>query len=558
VGDMTTKHPSRLAASGPADDPDSEQITKEHSDDDGVDDITVDPSSDVTVEASEDVTIEAASRTPHPTLASGGAATPGTVGVSAGQRAPTLLGVPINSLPLPGLTSAATGASSDSDEDATRSISYDEEVTVLAPPAAADPLAMLDALDRPSITDDDEEETKVEPAEAAMKAAESSDDVTTALSAQASLEREKALRRSAPPASSPTSADLEFADPEADDEEEESLDDELDDDDEVISAGGAVEEEEDDDGATDGVATATFMKPADSTGLSGLLNPRRPPTGNPYGRDGFGGRLPTPYPPPQTTIPAPSTSPFASRLGPAPSGSPYAARPTGASIPAIQVPPPSGKATTESDPGFFMKPVSMPAWMLILLVGGGLLAGSAVGSAIGHKSAPPAPTVIVAKPTAPTVAPAPPVVEPVGGSAPAAGAGALPAGAQPNGTEVKPATAGTTTPSEAAATATAKVPAPTAAPTVTDIGTPPSDTTATGDEPLPKLAKKPAAAKPHKVAIVTEPSGDDGAAKSATPKPAVATAKPAAPKPAVAVTPKPAAAKPGKKAAKAWVDPFAN
>src|ERR1051325_4419205 len=75
VGDMTTKHPSRLAASGPADDPDSEQITKEHSDDDGVDDITVDPSSDVTVEASEDVMIEAASRTPHPTLASGGAAT---------------------------------------------------------------------------------------------------------------------------------------------------------------------------------------------------------------------------------------------------------------------------------------------------------------------------------------------------------------------------------------------------------------------------------------------------------------------------------------------------
>ena len=50
-----------------------------------------------------------------------------------------------------------------------------------------------------------------------MKAAESIDDVTTALSAQASLEREKALRRSAP-ALSP-SDDSEFADPEADDDQ---------------------------------------------------------------------------------------------------------------------------------------------------------------------------------------------------------------------------------------------------------------------------------------------------------------------------------------------------
>ena len=60
----------------------------------------------------------------------------------------------------------------------------------------------MDSFDRPSITDDDEEETKVEPAETAMKAAESTDDVTTALSAQASVEREKALRRSAPAVSS--------------------------------------------------------------------------------------------------------------------------------------------------------------------------------------------------------------------------------------------------------------------------------------------------------------------------------------------------------------------
>src|SRR6185369_9516801 len=118
--------------------------------------------------------------------------------------------------------------------------------------------------ERPSVTDDDEEETKVEPAEAAMKAAASIDDVTTALSAQASLEREKALRRSAPSLS--PSDDLEFADPEADDDDDDdSIDDELDDEDEIISAGGAIEEEEDDVGeASDGVATATFMKPADT------------------------------------------------------------------------------------------------------------------------------------------------------------------------------------------------------------------------------------------------------------------------------------------------------
>src|SRR5262245_38883400 len=403
---MTTKPPSRLAASGSADDP-SEQVTKEHNDDDDESGITVDPSEDVTVEATEDVTSES-SHTPQPSFR------PGTVGVSPGQRAPTLLGVPIQSLPLPGVTSSANG-------DATRTIDYNEEITVLAQPAPADPLAALDEAldDRPSITDDDEEETKVEPAETAMKAAASIDDVSTALSAQANLEREKALRRSVPAPS--VNDDLEFADP----EEEESLDDELDDDDEVISAGGAIEEEEDDldDGASDGVATATFMaKSSDTTGLSGLLNPRRPPTG---GRDGFGSRLPTPYPPPQTTIPAPSTSPFASRLGPAPAGSPYARSTTGATT-AIQVPPPSGKATTETEPSFVVQKLTaqlkLPAWMFILWCGAVFILGFGVRPLFSSKGTS-TPTVIVAKPTREPAAPAAavPVVVPVQtGSAPGA------------------------------------------------------------------------------------------------------------------------------------------
>ena len=550
MGEMTTKPPTGLAASGPAEDPEADQITKEHDED--VEDITVDPSSDVTVEASEDVTIEAVSSTPHPTLRGGGTPAP-----LVGQRAPTLLGVPVHSLPLPGVTASGSGAAVE--DDATRSISYDEEITVLAPSASAtvpaDPLAALDALDRPSITDDDEEETKVEPAEAAMKAAETLDDVTTALSAQASLEREKALRRSAPPAASNNHGDdLEFADPDAEDqEEEESLDDELDDDDEVISAGGAIEEEEDDlgqdddDGPGDGAPTATFMKPADTTSLSGLLNPRRPPTG---GRDGFGSRLPTPYPPPQTTIPAPSTSPFASRLGPVPTGTPYPGRLTGAAIPAIQVPPPSGKATTETEPGFFNRPLkNLTSGMLMALTGGVLIFGFGVGRLTGPRAPAAGPTVIVAKPTATTAtAPAAPVVEPVQ--------------ANPT-TPTEPAAAKPTTPTAPPTEANA---AAKPGPTVTDIPPAPSDkpSDGTAESGLWKPAtKKPAAPKPHKVAAV------DGEEALLKPKPLVdKSPKPAVPKAVVEKAPKPAAApaapkpapaaKAGKKPAKAWVDPFAN
>src|SRR5262245_38844211 len=523
---MTTKPPSGLAASGPADEPD-DQITKEHNDDD--ESLSVDPSEDVTVEATEDVTTEAVSSTPHPTLR------PGAVGGTPIPRPATLLGVPIQSLPLPGVTAASAGGG----PELAREINYDEEITVLANPAPADPLAKLDAkfdaleagldaLDRPSITDDDEEETKVEPAEAAMKAAETSDDVTTALSAQASLEREKALRRTASPS---PSDDLEFADPEADDEEEESLDDELDEGEEVISAGGAIEEEEDaddaDDGENDGVATATFMKPVDSTGLSGLLNPRRPPSG--FGQ----ARLPTPYPPPQVA-PAPSTSPFASRLGPAPTGSPYA-RPTGASMPAIQIPAPSGTATTEIKQGYLNVKLQVPAVGLIALVGGCLIAGYSIGALTSKKSGP---TVIVAKPTAPPAAPAAPVVEPVTGT----GVATAPA-------EAKPAVP--TTPPIAKS------------PEVNPPGEKPN-----AENPEEGLWKQPAPPVAKKVAPkVRKPVAVEASDEEPTPKPKAAVAispKPVTPKAAVSATPKtepttPAPKAKGKaKASKVWVDPFAN
>ena len=117
---MTTKTPSsRLAASGPVDDQDSEQVTQEHDEDDDVrDEVTVDPSEDVTVEATEDVTTEAVAQTPHPSIRPGN-----NTGGSQGARAPTLLGVPIQSLPLPGVTSASLQGES------TRNIDYDDEIT---------------------------------------------------------------------------------------------------------------------------------------------------------------------------------------------------------------------------------------------------------------------------------------------------------------------------------------------------------------------------------------------------------------------------------------------
>ncbi len=183
---MTSKPPYEMAASGQSDSADTDL-------EDLSDQITVDPSQDVTVEASEEATLEVAEEesayplTPPPMSSE----TP-----PPSRRAPTLMGLPLPSLPLPGMSAAAPPPSTDDD------------ITVLA---------------RPSVTDDEEEETKVEPAETALHAAASKDDdeVTTALSAQASVERERALRKSLPPSldlplphSYGGASDSEFEDPE--------------------------------------------------------------------------------------------------------------------------------------------------------------------------------------------------------------------------------------------------------------------------------------------------------------------------------------------------------
>ena len=198
---MTMKPPSGLA--------ESESEGNEVDPEDLSDEVAVDPSDDVTVEASEDVTVESVTRTipadatppPLSSLASsalGGDGTPLPVSSS-------VLSVLSPSLPLPGVTAA---------READRAI--DEDVTTLA-------RGLNDDVTRPAITDDDEEETKVEPAETAIHAAATRDDVATALSEQASLEREKALRKSGLGFEVPAPRgrdDVEFADPGEDDDDD--------------------------------------------------------------------------------------------------------------------------------------------------------------------------------------------------------------------------------------------------------------------------------------------------------------------------------------------------
>jgi hypothetical protein len=329
-----------------------------------------------------------------------------------------------------------------------------------------------------------------------------------------------------------SSSDVDLGPSIVDDDEEERLDDELSDEDEVISAGGVMEEEDDEDADTDngeedahdGAPTATFMKSPDATGLSGLLNPRRPPTG---GRDGFGSRLPTPYAGSGTGVPAPSTSPFASRLGPPPTGGspPYGTRATHTQspIPTIQVPPPSGAATTATGPTFFSKQVPMPG--VALLCFGFLALGFGLRGAFTGKSAPPVPTTIVAKPTAAAPAPGTPVVEPVARPASTAAEAVRPA---PTAEPIKPA------PAEVAP--------------LVQAGTE-QDKTGGVEQALWKpTTKKAAAPKPKKTAVEAEEEAALKPAATAPKAPATATPK-AAP---------PAAPKSAKKPAKAWVDPFAG
>jgi hypothetical protein len=382
---MTTKPPSSLV-SGEDQTPDEED-----------ENLLVDASDDVTVEASEDVTTEAASaglsavpdETPTPAEAHAHAqdAPPPP---APRQTVPTLLGIPLPSIPLPGVNGKAASTTSAETSDPQIEIASetdsDEEITRLARPDA-------DEITRPSITDDDEEETKVEATDPLIKVDNGLDDVTTALAEQASVEREKALRRSSPsfpPSAMPPeeTSDVEFADP-----DDANLDAERD--------------------ASDSPTASYSDSGPETSPLAAAIN-RRPPPGAPFGRlpgpgsGSFGLSL---SPAPVGQVPAPSSSPFASRL-PTSTG----ARVTPSS-PAVQIPAPSAAApmAPRMSPllGALFTKYSIPLVGLVAIWLATLIGGLMIGGALFSHSAP---QQMAAAAPAPAPAPAPvtaPVVQPV-------------------------------------------------------------------------------------------------------------------------------------------------
>jgi hypothetical protein len=531
---MTSKPPYGMAASGHSDaDTDLEDLS---------DQIDVDPSQDVTVEASEEATLEVAEEQRADELdelddgledAHANTLTPPPLSVSEtpppmGRRAPTLMGLPLPSLPLPGVTAAASPSLSTLDTS-------DEDVTVMA---------------RPSVTDDEEEATKVEPAETALHAMASKDDddVTTALSAQASVERERALRKSIPPSlDMPLSAhgygsddsSAEFEDPEDDDGINLSTE-----------TPGAISV--DDDAISTSSYSADSVDSADSeepsSELEAVLAPRRPTatlgslgslgSSSPFSSspvlarpDAFGAaRLPTPSPgfglsiPSPSAVPAPSSSPFSARLAPA--GSPYGARATTSpvALPALQIPAPSGAAATTTDEGFgflgLLRPIQVRLGFVLVIPLGFLVAGLVIGTRyLGSHVKVPGLTAL------PSVATAPIVIQPVTPSpvtAPAAPAAAATAAVTP------PPAAAAPTPAPAAAPA--PTPPPAAAAAVVEETPPPA--TKPAPKPVVKRAARPAV---HKTTTASLDTGVPGAKPAPKAKP-VKTAK---------VT-------------KGWVDPFAE
>ena len=166
---MTSKPPYEMAASGQSDsaDTDLEDLSNQ---------ITVNPSPGVTVEASEEATLEVAEEesdesayplTPPPMSS----ATP-----PPSRRAPTLMGIPLPSLPLPGVTAARAA---------------DRRTTTTTSPSWRARRSPTTRKRRPRSSRPRPRCTRP-PARTTTR-------LTTALSAQASVERERALRKSLPP-----------------------------------------------------------------------------------------------------------------------------------------------------------------------------------------------------------------------------------------------------------------------------------------------------------------------------------------------------------------------
>jgi hypothetical protein len=378
-------------------------------------------------------------------------------------------------------------------------------------------IARLSVLDDPG-----DESTKVEEADAVLRAEATKQDEPIALSDQATAERERALSVSA----ADRVAAAEFEEPG--------------DDDEVVSATPGIisikDEDEDDNEPTASQRPPSARKtPTPVTGGARLQTPAPlAPHGAP--------RLPAPTPPPGKSLRLPTPSGGLSPLS-IPLAPPLSV-PQRVLTPALPIPAPVGTPATAASPAsaIFNK-VQLPMGGLVAFLVAAFGAGFIVGAALwggqsaaptvatqpapAAKAAPPAPAIVVAPEPAPP-APAAKEENPAPTEAPAAAA------------EAKPAPAAAEAP-----------PAPTEAPSA-ETPPPVRHVAATRQKAvLHRAPPPPAAAKPAALA-----------AKPSAAKPAVAAEKPAAAKPAAA---KPAAAsKPAAKndkpagKAKPWVDPFAE
>jgi hypothetical protein len=491
---MTTKTPSGLAT-GEA----------------GSDDETIDDSLDEILLRANEKPSEGALRSPLPKLQ-----------LPRPTNTATLLGVLAPSLPLPGAMPPPT----DPEEPA---VAEPPEITPAVLPRSDE----VTQIARSSLLDDEpsEEETKVNPLETARHAAASKDEVEIALTEQASAEREKALRKSFPPAPQLSDPDTgpEFG-ARAPDRASDTTD---------TPAALAVGDDMDDE------STANGRGPLSGSGGGGLAAPvslggggsRLPlPTSTILGRsEPFSARLPTPgagfgvpAPSPSFSVSAPSpplgipsygTPALATGYGPPPGASSVYGG-TRASSPAVPIPAPLGAPASVHRSAVFNK-VQLPVGGLVAFLIAAFSLGLVVGAWRWRGEEAEIPVVVAPPAVAPVIQPAAP---PAPGTQPAASAPVV----QP-----VPAPAAE---AEPAAAPPQVVPAP--------------PTAAVAVEPTPIPA---APAPPPRPARPRRPPADSSQASGS-----LATASSTMPKPKAA---KKTTAKPqvdSRGVAKGWVDPFAQ
>jgi hypothetical protein len=450
---MTTKTPSGLAASGTT----------------TSDDETIDDSLDEILMNANDRPPEGPAPRPVPKLQ---LPRPSTA---------TLLGVPLSSLPLPSSGFPRGGMLPIS----VTSPAARDEVTQIARSALLDDLP-------------EDEDTKVRPLETARQAAASMDDVAVGLSDQASAERDRALRKSFPPASRAAAPEPEFADPDTDGPSPTH--------DGGTPSGIAIQDEDEDD-----ESTANGRGPLSGAGLPVSVAATKLPLPTLFGRpEPFGARLPMPGGPSaggggSTTgssfaVPAPSPSytvpagaPVYAPATPSPAFAPPAVSSAfgglRSSAPSIPIPAPSGAPAASVSRSAVFNKVQLPLGGLVSFLTASFSIGLFAGIII-QRHATPEPPIVMAVPAAPQPMPVvqPVVVQPQG-TVEAPPSNAAPAVAEPLPPPAEPAPAFPTEPSVDEARVARRAAAVAAAASAAPAGGTASSTAPT---PRPPRARKPA------------------------------------------------------------------